>query len=66
MKDILGLEEVERIQMLARLGDKSDTFQRIIGIKERVKHLHKAFDSWINQDSPTIEPTWKKLLLIPV
>ena len=64
MKDILGLEEAERIKLLASLSSKSDTFHRVIGIGKPVKNPYMAFDRWINQQRPSITPTWKKLLLV--
>ena len=64
MKDIVGLEEVEHITLWASLGTMSDTFQRIIGIGKHEKHLHTAFEQWIDQARPSIKPTWKKLLLV--
>ena len=64
MKDIVGLEEVEHITLRASLGTMSDTFQRIIGIGKHEKHLHTAFEQWIDQPRPSIKPTWKKLLLV--
>ena len=64
MKDILGLEEAEDIKLLASLSSKNDAFQRVIGIGKPVKNSYMAFEQWINQQRPSITPTWKKLLLV--
>ena len=60
MKDISRLQE--GVQLLKELEIKSKDFQRIIGVKHC--DMHSAFDKWLAQPKPYIEPTWKKLLLL--